>query len=131
MDRIFLDANVLFSAAYRANAGLLVFWKLPEVTLCSSRYAIEEARVNLEEEAQRRRLEQLVRRLHVFEASARELPAGIALPEKDWPILLGAIEARATHLVTGDLRHFGTYFGESVQGVLIVTPAEYLKGRRR
>jgi predicted nucleic acid-binding protein len=129
MDRIFLDANVLFSAAYRADSGLLAFWKLRDVALCSSRYAIEEANLNLEEEAQRRRLARLTAALHVFDVRERELPPGIALPQKDAPILLAAIEAQATHLVTGDVRHFGAYFGKSVQGVLVITPAEYLKRR--
>jgi uncharacterized protein len=127
MDRIFLDANVLFSAAYRANAGLLALWKLRDATLCSSRYAIEEAKLNLEEDAQRRRLSRLTAALDIFDAGERELPPGITLPEKDWPILLAAIEARATHLVTGDLRHFGPYFGARVQGVLVATPAAYLR----
>jgi predicted nucleic acid-binding protein len=131
MDRIFFDANVLFSAAYRADSGLLAFWKLPDVTLCSSRYAIEEARFNLDGEPQRRRLAQLTRALQVFDALDRELPPGISLPEKDTPILLAAIEAQATHLITGDIRHFGAYFGKSPQGVLILTPAEYLKRRGR
>jgi predicted nucleic acid-binding protein len=129
MDRIFLDANVLFSAAYRPNAGLLAFWKMRDVTLCSSRYAIEEANLNLEEQAQVRRLRRLVARLELFDAPDRELPPGIALPEKDWPILLAAIEARATHLITGDLRHFGPYFGKRVEDVLVVAPAEYLERR--
>ena len=127
MDRIFLDANVLFSAAYRADSGLLAFWKLRDVELCSSRYAIEEARINLEEEAQRRRLAQLTPALQLFDARERELPSGITLPDKDAPILLAAMEARATHLVTGDVRHFGVYFGKTVHSILIVTPAEYLK----
>jgi hypothetical protein len=69
-------------------------------------------------------------RLQIFEASRRGLPTGIALPEKDWPILLAAMEASATPLVTGDVRHFGAYFGKRVEGVLIVTPAEYLRGQR-
>jgi predicted nucleic acid-binding protein len=129
MDRIFLDANVLFSASYRADSGLLAFWKLSDVTLCSSRYAIEEARINLEEEAQRRRLAQLPPALQVLDARGYELSPGIRLPQKDVPILLAAIEAHATHLVTGDIRHFGAYFGKSVQGVLVVTPSEYLKRR--
>ncbi len=131
MDRLFLDANVLFSAAYRPNAGLLTFWKLRDVQLCTSRYALEEARINLEQEPQLRRLARLATRLQIFEATAHDLPTGITLPEKDRPILLAAIEARATHLVTGDLRHFGPYFGKSVRGVLVVTPAEYLKGREK
>jgi uncharacterized protein len=49
MDRLFLDANVLFSAAYRPDAGLLQLWKLEDVALCSSHYAAEEARLNLSE----------------------------------------------------------------------------------
>jgi predicted nucleic acid-binding protein len=131
MDRIFLDTNVLFSAAYRADSGLLAFWKLRGVTLCSSRYAIEEAKINLEEEAQRRRLAQLTPSLQVFDARERDLPSGITLPEKDAPILLAAMEAQATHLVTGDVRHLGPYFGKTVQGLLVVTPAEYLKLREK
>lgn len=129
MDRLFLDANVLFSAAYRPDAGLLALWKLRDVKLCSSRYAIEEARENLAEAAQKRRLGKLVQRLEIFDAGAGELPKGVSLPEKDAPILLAAMEARATHLITGDVRDFGTYFGMSVQGILILPPAEYLRRR--
>ncbi|HEV2102430.1 MAG TPA: PIN domain-containing protein [Candidatus Acidoferrum sp.] len=131
MDRIFLDANVLFSAAYHADSGLLAFWRLRDFTLCSSRYAIEEARINLEEETQRRRQAQLTPTLQIFDTRERELPPSIKLPRKDVPILLAAMEAQATHLVTGDIRHFGPYFGKTVQGVLVVTPAEYLKLREK
>lgn len=129
MDRLFLDANVLFSAAYRPDAGLLAFWKLRDVKLCSSRYAVEEARENLDETAQKRRLEKLVRHVELFEAAGRELPGEVSLPEKDVPILLAAMEARATHLITGDMRDFGAYFGTRVKGILIVPPAEYLRRR--
>jgi len=130
MDRLFLDANVLFSAAYRANAGLLEFWKLRDVMLCSSGYALEEARINLSEEAQRRRLARLARGVQFFGATLRQLPAGVSLPEKDRPILLGAMEAQATHLITGDVRHFGMFFGKTIEGILIMTPAQYLKTRQ-
>jgi hypothetical protein len=42
------------------------------------------------------------------------------------PILLAAIEARATHLLTGDIRHFGLYFGKRIEGIRIMLPGEYL-----
>jgi hypothetical protein len=42
---------------------------------------------------------------------------------------LAAIQSSATHLVTGDLRHFGRYYGGEVQGALIVAPADYLASR--
>jgi predicted nucleic acid-binding protein len=127
MDRLFLDANVLFSAAYRPDAGLLTLWKLKRATLCSSRYAVEEARFNLDDEDQRARLTTLMQLLHLFEAVSRELPGGISLPEKDIPILLAAIEARATHLLTGDLRHFGPHFGHRIAGISILLPKDYLR----
>jgi uncharacterized protein len=128
MDRLFLDANVLFSAAYRPNAGLLAFWNLKRVVLCSSRYALEEARINLTEEAQRKRLGKLAAKVQFFEAlPTNKLPAGVVLPEKDAPILLAAIEAGATHLVTGDIRHFGAYFAKKLMGILVVSPGDYLR----
>jgi uncharacterized protein len=127
MDRLFLDANILFSASYRTKAGLLAFWKLKNVVLCSSHYAIEEARINLETEAQKHRLNDLAKGLQLFDASPRELPDGVSLPGKDVPILLAALADRATHLVTGDLRDFGRYFGQKIEGVLVVMPAAYLE----
>ena len=130
MDRLFLDANVLFSAAYRPNAGLLEFWKLSGVELCSSRYALEEARINSTSDAQRRLL-RLARSIQFFDAAPLQSPPALSLPEKDWPIFLAAIEARATHLITGDIRHFGPYLGKAIQGILIMTPARYVKTRRR
>ena len=124
--RLFLDANVLFSAAYRPDAGLLKLWRLKDVVLCSSRYALEEAKINLGQETQRKRLADLSGRLHLFEAIPRGLPPEISLPDKDAPVLLAAIEAEATHLITGDLRHFGPFIRKTVQGILVQTPADYL-----
>jgi uncharacterized protein len=51
------------------------------------------------------------------------------LPEKDQLILLAAIGAGATHLLTGDFRHFGPYYGERIQGVHILPPGDYLSLR--
>lgn len=127
MDRLFLDANILFSAAYRPNAGLLALWELTNAGLFSSHYALEEARVNLSAESQKRRLTRLAKHLVLFDAPAGHLPSAISLPEKDAPILLAAIALRATHLITGDFRHFGPYFGKTIEGILILTPATCLK----
>lgn len=129
MDRLSLDANVLFSAAYRPNAGLLKLWKLKDATLCSSRYALEEARFNLTEETQRSRLRRLARNIPLFDARRGDLPRGVSLPDKDVPILLAAMEAKATHLLTGDVRHFGPYFGKRIEGILVLLPGDYLNPR--
>ena len=131
MDRLFLDANVLFSAAYAPVAGLQSLWKIPDIRLLTSAYAAEEARRNLNDTDQRARLSQL---LADVEISPRvtlriELDETIELPENDWPILAGAAHANATHLITGDVRHFGKYFGATIAGVMILRPAQYLRLR--
>lgn len=128
MIRIFLDANVLFSAAYREGAGLLRLWKAPKAEVMTSGYAVEEARRNLDTDAARTRLARLVQETTlVTEAPEMQLPAAIRLAEKDRPILQAAIAAGATHLITGDLRDFGPLLGQSVAGVRIETPAEFLR----
>ena len=127
MDRLFLDANVLFSAAYRPNAGLLRLWRLKKTTVVSSRYALEQARINLTDDLQRGRLIRLSSTIEFFDGPSNDLPQGIVLPDKDAPIVLAAIEAKATHIITGDLRHFGPYFGKKIQGILVVPPGDYLK----
>ena len=127
--RLFLDANVLFSAAWREDAGVARLWELADATLLTSGYAWEEARRNLETEAQERRLTRLADGLEVVaEAGDFPLPEDVDLPEKDRPILRAALASDATHLVTGDLTHFGPYFGREIAGVRVVRPADLLRG---
>ena len=130
-DRLFLDANILFSAAYRPEAGVARLWHLEGVELLTSTFALEEARRNLPEPDQKKRLQEFLRQVEVGEALMLppEGRGGIELPEKDWPILGGASLSGATHLITGDIRHFGPYLGQRVLGVLIQKPAEYLRDR--
>jgi predicted nucleic acid-binding protein len=130
VDRVFLDANVLFSAAYRDGAGLVRLWELPGVALLTSGYAAEEARRNLAARDQRQRLEVLLRRVTVVAEPAEEpLPNGLVLPDKDKPIFLAALSAGSSHLLTGDLGHFGEYFGHTFSTVLILPPGSYLRER--
>jgi uncharacterized protein len=95
MDRLFLDANVLFSAAYRPEAGLVRLGTVNDVVLCTSHYAAEGARLKLSDDVQKDRLPRLSFTVKLREASERELPCGISLPGKA-PILIAAIEAGAT-----------------------------------
>lgn len=129
-DRVFLDANVLFSAAYRETAGLRQLCELDDTRLLTSGYALEEARRNLESEQQLRALNRLTEALElVGEAPGRKLPSGLDLPDKDRPILQAALEAGATHLLTGDVTDFGTLMGTEVEGVCIERPGVYLRQR--
>lgn len=129
MPRVFLDANVLFSAAYREGSGLAKLWKRRGVELVTSSYAMAEAQMNLDTAEQRDGLEALAEGLDVLAevANPPALPDGVDLPAKDRPILQAAIRAEAGYLLTGDLRHFGPYMGETVAGVTIQTPAAFLR----
>jgi uncharacterized protein len=130
MDRVFLDANVLFSAAYRDEAGLAKLWSVRGAKMLTSAYAIMEARMNLGEAAQHERLAGLVSHLTIV-APATAVPLGIVLPDKDAPILASALRAKATHLLTGDARHFGEFYGREINGCVILRPAVYLKDHNR
>jgi uncharacterized protein len=131
--RLFLDANVLFSAAYRDNAGVAQLWSLDNVVLATSTYAVEEAERNLSMRSQSKRLQQLLRAPHVIQAGTvpESTRADLSLPEKDWPIIGGAIAAGATHLITGDMKHFGPYFGKQILGILVLRPRQYLENVTR
>ena len=129
MERIFLDANVLFSAAYRPHAGLARLWQLERVELVTSAHAAEEATLNLTGEDQRVRLAKLLEKVRMTTAVA-PLPPGVKLPGKDQPILQAAIQAQATHLLTGDKQHFGPHFGRRLGCVLVLPPAEYFERQR-
>jgi len=126
--RVFLDANVLFSAAYRADSGLIRLWELESVFLVTSAYAVAESKANLEHSEQRIRLDRLLKSIEVVDyiPGKQDPPKEVNLPEKDEPILLGAINAKADYLLTGDIRHFGAYFGKVIEGVKILRPAEFL-----
>jgi predicted nucleic acid-binding protein len=128
MSRAFLDANVLFSAAYREKSSLVRLWNRPGAELVTSAYAAEEARRNLTSPDQRARLESLLSRMRIVAESDLPMPASVKLPDKDHPILKAAIAAEATHLITGDVKDFGRYFGTRIAGVLVVTPADFIRG---
>ena len=117
---MFLDANVLFSAAYRARSSLARLWTTEStLVLLSSPYAVEEAHRNLERVDARERLEILTAALEIVpDVATGSVPRGVTLPEKDVPILLAAIAAGASHLLTGDRAHFGVYYGRRIARVV-------------
>ena len=95
-DRVFLDANILVSAAWRPRGGLLALWTLPDTQLLTSAYAIVEADRNLGSPEQRTRLYRLLQPLEIVdEARPRRLPPAVSLPAKDVPILLAAVACQS------------------------------------
>ena len=126
--RIFLDANVLFSAA-RADGAirqLLRELQARKHILVAGPLVIIEARRNLENKANAAALPWLASMLLAMETSASE-PRLVAadvewLVEKDRHVLRAAIQMRCDVLVTGDVTHFGAGYGRTFDGVKILSP---------
>jgi len=134
LDRVFLDANVLYSAAYLEHSGLARLWTLDDVDLLTSAYGLEEARRNLAMDRPEAvtRLERLCKAITTVNAPrGLKLPANAQLDDKDQPILLAAIHGRADYLLTGDTRHFAHLYGKRIATVLVLRPAQYFTRRRR
>lgn len=131
MERVFLDANVLVSAALKPGSAIASLWTLPDVRLLASPHVLAEARRNVTAPDAAERLEALIDALAVLptEPADFEIVDDPGLPPKDRPVLLGAIASRATVLLTGDMTHFGGCLGTTVSGVRVLLPGEYLRAR--
>jgi predicted nucleic acid-binding protein len=132
--RLFLDANVLFTAAHNPDgkaAFLFDALDLKRWELLSSTFAMAEAQRNIAAKYPTcaARLASLVARVTAV-AQPAPIAIGISLPEKDRPIYLAALACRATHLLTGDRQHFGRHMNrpQTTGGIIIQTVAEYLAG---
>lgn len=130
--RLFLDANVLFTAAHdpEGKAALTIelagegYWMLG-----TSGYALEEARRNLE-----RKFPEALEELNSMQEHMRLVehrpdqwfPAGLA--QKDRPIFQAALGWGATHLLTGDTRDFGRFMDnpEATSGIVVQTVSSFL-----
>ncbi len=132
-DRIFLDANILFSIAYGSPA-LNRLWELAQRKRCvlfASNYVVEEAKRNLFSSEQLRNLEAFLSMVQLVPEVDPHIPCPIKLPEKDRPVLLATISIKADYLLTGDMIHFGKYFGQTVRGIKISLPRNYLIAQQR
>ncbi|MGB5201662.1 MAG: PIN domain-containing protein [Sedimenticolaceae bacterium] len=134
--KLFLDANVLFTAAHnpRGKAALLFelaaqgYW-----TLHSSSYAVEEARRNLERKFPESldQFERISTALSLTEHHPDyRFPSGLA--RKDQPIFQAAMACQANYLLTGDLKDFGSFVNakERTFGVCVLTVADFLAATR-
>lgn len=127
----FLDSNVLFSAAHRPTTVLHRLWTFPDLQLLTSQYAVQEVERSLDPARlpALRRLLEAVSEVPTPAPGARPLPSGLVLPAKDEPIFLATAAAGAGLLLTGDRRHFGPFFDQRFDGVLIVDVAAFLRSR--
>lgn len=127
--RIFLDANILFSAGKSDGAIRALLLKLSASghVLVADGYVVGEARRNLEAKfpSAHAFFEALVKQVATSDKVSNPMRPEIApdLPEKDRPVLAAAIHHRCQVLLTGDKTHFGPPYGQIIQGAEIHTPA--------
>ena len=129
--RIFLDANVLFSASKSAGAIRQLLQELLAGNhgLVADEYVATEARRNVLAKASGDAPDYLEALLTQIEVSAVQYPATtqtslLWLPEKDRPVLAAAMALKCDALVTGDRAHFGPGYGKTFEGVTVFSPAQ-------
>ena len=129
--RIFLDANILFSAA-KSNGAVRQF--IAELhadghTLVADSYVAAEARRNIAAKSAAHSVDYLLALLSRIEVHPVQYAAAAGhvadwLPEKDRPVLLAAIASKCDALVTGDRTHFAPGYGRTFDGVTVYSPAQ-------
>jgi len=132
--RLFLDANVLFTAAHKPGGRSAAIFHLARAGACrlvTSPHAFEEARRNLRIKypSATDALERLVALASLGpEAPSKDVAWALeqGLPLKDAPILAAAAQARCDVLVTGDRTDFGPLYGRRLRGVEVLSPADAL-----
>jgi uncharacterized protein len=133
MMRVFLDANILFTAAHnpQGKAALIIELKSEgHYLLFTSDAAIEECKRNLAVKYPDSlpRLDCFSEGIEIFTADlSAPFPKG--LPAKDAVIFQAAVAGNATHLLTGDHRHFGPFMNQSdkTYSIVIQTVGEFLE----
>ena len=124
--RFFLDANVLFSAAWQDGKARALFPLAQKTwtTLLSSPHAIGEARRNLEAKRPEAlpRFHELLAQLEVAPEAPSVLVSEaleLGLPLKDAPILAAAWRAGY-----GDRKHFSALLGKTTKDTKILSLTE-------
>lgn len=120
--RVFLDANVLFSASNEgSNVARLIGLARRNHELITSDFALEEAvrNVQLKRPAWSGDLARVADGLTKVPSIVFPLP--VELGDKDRPILCAATRAKCDLLVTGDRTHFGHLYGQAIEGVEVVS----------
>lgn len=128
--RIFLDANILFSAANPSGSirQLLNVVRAAGHQCWADEQVIREAHRNLFLKQPERipDFEHLLGETH-FASKLPNMPLSLMetpLPENDCRVLAAAIANACEAFVTGDQTHFGPLYGKTVRGVKICSPRQ-------
>lgn len=126
--KIFVDANILFTATYSPqgiSSSIILNGKITGLHFSTCAYAVEEARRNLESKAPQAlsRLPALLKQC-ILEPTILHGMTPSSLPSKDHPIWLSAIHAGCNVLLTGDKKDFS---GLTHSKLRVLGPAQLFK----
>lgn len=120
--KVFLDANILFSASNSTShvARFVRFLSEHKIAVTSSNATAEaERNVLVKRPAWHDGYQAIMGGVVILDSVDAPVPVEIAA--KDRPIIATAIKHKCDYLVTGDKRDFGHLFGQNISGTKIVT----------
>ena len=102
-------------------------FKKNKCRLIASQYVIEEARRNLGSTEKLRKLDSCLSKVQVVTEADPKLSCPINLQEKDIPVFMAAVTAKADYPLTGNIAPYGKYLEKNIMGVKILMAGEYLQ----
>lgn len=138
MPKLFLDANIFFAATCSESGGSRALFKLAEkglIKIFTSKYAFEEALVNVEKKLGRDKVPNLLNLVSLLDGMGDDFSAGTLrrkyqelIVEKDVPILIAAETLGVDALITLDKKDFKTKKLQRAKlPFIIASPGEFLK----
>ena len=124
MSSVFLDANILLSAAKSRGVihNYLLQWAGVASFVTSERVYGEVERNILKKYPQH--FEELARVMGNVSrvADANNIEDFLMIHQKDRHVIAAAVKAKADYLLTGDVKDFGKFFGKKLSGVMVMSP---------
>ena len=134
--RLFLDANVIYSASRSISGASYAIFQLREklfFSLVTSKLALVETEKNLFEKERSEVIDhfyELIKNIDVISVDSKTAKRKYKdiIEEKDAPILYGALKTKADYLLTLDKKHFFTKrLTQSKFPFEIMTPGEFIR----
>ena len=129
---VFLDSNVLFSAAYSGERSTsYILFKLQEKGLISifiSNFVVLGTANNLQDKRPERLglLKELMDRTTILDDVVIDLPVLSSLPTADRIILSTAVIHGIKYFLTGNTRDFKDLYGKTIGKTIILKPRDFL-----
>ena len=137
MIKAFLDANILFAAAYSSTGGSFYIFELAKkdkIKVFTSRLAVKEAEKNLRDKASEEALDRFYNFMSEIDIKFVEANRDLAKSEfsritgeKDAPIFAAALKSGAVFLITLDKKHLLNIRFSKIGKLQIVSPGDFIE----